>query len=180
MSVCGTRVFLFWLSSQCHCKHTVRFRAWHWVCKLVSWNTSGSQHCNVWDSFHKTRSRLCYVISKGQVMSGYNLEKIQTYKRLVGWVLLYVHKNRRLIRNGSPGRPPRLSHSSWTLLYLRWRWWCRASCPRMSVDILGTNCDQCRSMVQYCFTSTETVRLIRTESPGRPPRHSHSSWTLNT
>ena len=48
----------------------------------------------------------------------------------------------------------------------------------MSVDILGTNCDQCRSMVRCCFTSTETVRLIRTESPGRPPRLSHSSWTL--
>ena len=38
------------------------------------------------------------------------------------------------------------------------------------VDILGTNCDQCLSMVQCCFTSTETVRLIRTGSPGRPPR----------
>ena len=48
----------------------------------------------------------------------------------------------------------------------------------MSVDILGTNCDQCRSMVRCCFTSTETVRLIRTGSPGRPPRLSHSSWTL--
>ena len=36
--------------------------------------------------------------------------------------------------------------------------------------LLGTNCDQCRSMVQCCFTSTETVRLIRTERPGRPPR----------
>ena len=58
-----------------------------------------------------------------------------------------------------------------------WRW-CRASCPRMSVDILGTNCDQCRSMVQCCFTSTETLRLIRTESPGQPPRLSHSSWSL--
>ena len=33
----------------------------------------------------------------------------------VGWVLLYVHRNRRLIRDGSPGRPPRLSHSSWAL-----------------------------------------------------------------
>ena len=33
----------------------------------------------------------------------------------------------------------------------------------MSVDILGTNFDQCLSMVQCCFTSTETVRLIRTE-----------------
>ena len=28
----------------------------------------------------------------------------------------------------------------------------------MLADILGTNCDQCVSMVQYCFTSTETVR----------------------
>ena len=27
-------------------------------------------------------------------------------------VLLYVHGNRRLIRDGSPGRPPRLSHSA--------------------------------------------------------------------
>ena len=28
-------------------------------------------------------------------------------------VLLYVRRNRRLIRDGSPGRPPQLSHSSW-------------------------------------------------------------------
>ena len=27
-------------------------------------------------------------------------------------VLLYVHRNHRFIRDGSPGRPPRLSHSS--------------------------------------------------------------------
>ena len=43
------------------------------------------------------------------------------------------------------------------------------------VDILGTNCNQCVSTVQRCFTSTETVRFIRTESPGRPPRLSHTS-----
>ena len=48
----------------------------------------------------------------------------------------------------------------------------------MSVDISGTSCDQCRSMVQYRFTSTETRRLVRTDSPGRPPRLSHSSWTM--
>ena len=42
------------------------------------------------------------------------------------------------------------------------------------VDILGTNCDQCVCMVQCCFTSTETIRLIRTGSPGRPPRLLHS------
>jgi len=43
----------------------------------------------------------------------------------------------------------------------------------MSVDILRTSWDQCVSMAQYCFTSTETIRLVRTESPGRPPRLSH-------
>ena len=62
---------------------------------------------------------------------------------------------------------------------LKW-WWCRASCPRMSVDILGTHCDQCRSTVHCCIMSTEIIRLVRTESPGRPPRLSHSSWTLHT
>ena len=40
----------------------------------------------------------------------------------------------------------------------------------MSVAVLGTYCDQCLSMVQCCFTSTETIRLIRTGIPGRPPR----------
>ena len=43
------------------------------------------------------------------------------------------------------------------------------------VDVLGTNCDQCVSMVHCCFASTETTRLIRTGSPGRPPRLSHST-----
>ena len=45
----------------------------------------------------------------------------------------------------------------------------------MLVDILGTNCDQCVCMVQCCFTSTETTSLIRTGSPIRPPRLSHTS-----
>ena len=48
----------------------------------------------------------------------------------------------------------------------------------MSWDILGTSCDQCRSTVQQIFTSTETRRLVRTDSPGCPPRLSHSSWTM--
>ena len=33
-------------------------------------------------------------------------------------------------------------------------------------------------MVQYSFTSTETRRLVRTDSPGRPQRLSYSSWTM--
>ena len=56
---------------------------------------------------------------------------------------------------------------------------CVAWCPRMSADILGTSWDQCRIMVQYSFTSTETRRLVRTDSPGLPPRLSHSSWTMS-
>ena len=48
----------------------------------------------------------------------------------------------------------------------------------MSVDILGTRWDRCMSTVQYCFMSTETIRLVRTGSPGWPPWLSHSSWTL--
>ncbi len=48
-------------------------------------------------------------------------------------------------------------------------------CPRTSVDILGTSWDHCMSMVQYCFTSTKTMRLAKTDSPGRPPRLSHNS-----
>ena len=52
-------------------------------------------------------------------------------------------------------------------------------CPRMSVvDMFGASWDQCVSMVQYCFTSTETIRLVETESPRRPPRLSYSSWIL--
>ena len=52
----------------------------------------------------------------------------------------------------------------------------------MSSDVgwlWGTNCDPCLSMVQCCFTSTETARFVRTECPGRPPQLSHSSWTLS-
>ena len=33
-------------------------------------------------------------------------------------------------------------------------------------------------MAQYSFTSTETRRLVRTNSPGQPPGLSHSSWTM--
>ena len=48
----------------------------------------------------------------------------------------------------------------------------------MSVDILRTSLDQCQSMVQYCFTSMETIRLVRTDSPGRPGLDSHTAPEL--
>ena len=65
-------------------------------------------------------------------------------------VLLYVLRNCRLIRDGSPGRPPRLSHSSWALFF--------------NVALR---------------TQRPPYRLLGTGSPGRPPRLSHSSWALS-
>ena len=38
------------------------------------------------------------------------------------WSVDYAHRNHRLIRDGSPGRPPRLSHSAWALM-LPCSWW---------------------------------------------------------
>ena len=42
----------------------------------------------------------------------------------------------------------------------------------MSVDIIfrDNGWDQCWNMVRYSFTSTETRKLVRKDSPGRPPR----------
>ena len=36
------------------------------------------------------------------------------------------------------------------------------------------------SLLECCFTTTETVGLLGTGSQGRPPRLSHSSWALNS
>ena len=75
-----------------------------------------------------------------------------------------------------------VKHHEWRrkliLSKIQVRFGCVALCPRMSADVLGTSRDQRRSMVQYNFTSTETRRLVRTGSPGRPPRLSYSSWTM--
>ena len=94
----------------------------------------------------------------------------------ITWPIFPHHYNLLMLRGGRDGAEwITVSRSSfvgpslgcvWTQLRFGPCWWCRASCPRMSVDILGTTCDQCLSMVQCCFTSTETMRLIRTESPG--------------
>ena len=52
---------------------------------------------------------------------------------LVGWVLLYVHRNHRLIRDGGRGRPPRLSHSSWALMV-----WSSGKALGWKVDDIGS------------------------------------------
>ena len=70
-------------------------------------------------------------------------------------MLLYVHRNRRLIRDGRPGRPPRLSHSAWALI---------------SLD------RSCGCVLLYVRRNR---RLIRDGRPGWPPRLSHSSWAVS-
>ena len=66
----------------------------------------------------------------------------------ISMLLLRPQKSQGLFGSGSPGRPPRLSHSSWALTARR-------------------------SFVQCCFTSTETIRTIRY----REPRTSTSTFT---
>ena len=80
------------------------------VCVCV-WGGGGleiiylSLHCH-----HQNDS----CIKMGSDESHFNVSLIVRVKkmRLVAEVLLYVRRNRRHIRDGSPGRPPRLSHSS--------------------------------------------------------------------
>ena len=67
--------------------------------------------------------------------------------RNFGWVLLYVHRNHRLIRGGIPGRPPRLSNSSWALLLKKLK-----ACVFMSsVVCLVTNTKRIRDVRQTIF-----------------------------
>ena len=58
-----------------------------------------------------------------------------------------------LLGPGNPGRPSRLSHSSWPLS---------------------------SRLLHCCFTSTESKGLLGTGSPGWPPRLLHSSWALQS
>ena len=41
----------------------------------------------------------------------------------------------------------------------------------MSADILGTSCNQCRSIVQYIFTSVEARRLVMKAQDGHLDFH---------
>ena len=52
------------------------------------------------------------VGSDGCVLGHSELRSCVEVEVVVVEVLLYVHRNRRFIRDGSPGRPSRLSHSS--------------------------------------------------------------------
>ena len=76
---------------------------------------------SVWEKREQNRAASSKTLPT-EARSGLNRE-VELGSQLVSWldfwlveVLLYVHRNRRLIRDGSPGRPPRLSHSSRALL----------------------------------------------------------------
>ena len=71
----------------------------------------------------------------------------------VGWVLLYVHRNRRLIRDGSPGRPPRLFAqllSSEPLLCTGWR-------GVSLIWLLIRHCATAVLGVTWCLTDLDAV-----------------------
>ena len=49
----------------------------------------------------------CHSWSNAGLLATSSLWPSGDVSTVVGWVLLYVHRNRGLIRDGSPGRPPR-------------------------------------------------------------------------
>ena len=69
-----------------------------------------------------------------------------------GSVLLYVHRNRRLIRDRRPGRPPRLSHSSWVQC-------CFTSTK--TVGLLGTGAQDGHSSFTHLLNSKRFPRVLR-------------------
>ena len=75
-------------------------------------------------------------------------------------VLLYVHRNRRLIRDGSPGRPPWLSHSSWAHFSVNAR--CvitvGARCV-ITVSALGVSLQCQRSLCHYSVSARCVIRV---------------------
>ena len=83
-------------------------------------------------------------------------------------VLLYVHRNRRFTRD-VPGRPPRLSHSSWAMVY---RWMSPsvylhfrpklAGCPRIALPSLFFSrvCLLCHWFIRYSLFAHRTHKLI--------------------
>ena len=98
-------------------------------------------------------------------------------------VLLYVHRNHRLIRDGSPGRPPRLPELyivrlvGWVLLYVhRNRRLIRDGSPGRPPRLPELYIVRLVGWVLLYVHRNR--RLIRDGSPGRPPRLSHSSWAL--
>ena len=74
-----------------------------------------------------------------------------------GSIILYVQETRRLIRTDSPGRPPRLSHSSWTMTN-----------PLFKSDRQGNRNMGCQShqLINLCYPKIKSLDIIgRLENP---------------
>ena len=76
------------------------------------------------------RTSVRFLFSSGRVGNGSRLKYCFTSTENTGLLGMGAEDGHLDIHT-----VPELCDGSW--------WWCRASCPRMSVDILGTNCDQC-------------------------------------
>ena len=69
-------------------------------------------------------------------------------------MLLYVHRNRRLIRDGSPGLPPRLSHSSRSIYIILFFFGNRFLLP------LRLFCSSCAMALSLADVSRVTVTAL--------------------
>ena len=94
-----------WRRKKCMCVHLrSMFRYSHWTAHettMCRWVCHKCSMCG-WVCHENT---MCGLVCHESSMCGW----------VVVEVLLYVHRNRRLIRDASPGRPPRPSHSSLSL-----------------------------------------------------------------
>ena len=88
-------------------------------------------------------------------------------------LLIYVHRNRRFIKDGSPARPPHPASDFHTVSELR------LSCTSRADFFFYVGSFSYALLLKCCFTSTETVGLLGTGAARSPaPRLSHSSWAL--
>ena len=95
-------------------------------------------------------------------------------------MLLYIQRPCGLLGTGSPGRPPRLSHSSWAsiLLYVHrdHKDYQGSGAQDVHLDF-HTLSSEHKRFVQCCFTSTETIRTIRDGEP-RTATSIFTHWAL--
>ena len=94
--------------------------------KWSRWHTRMLPHALVFCDLLGTQSLYFNTLSKALSRTDYKRSKnLDQNSPKVGWVLLCVHRNRRLIRDGSSSRPPRLSRTfTWTHFFLSkcWEW----------------------------------------------------------
>ena len=111
-------------------------------------------------------------------MSGWHIRDKQWPMRKNGSMLLYVHRNHKAHYDGEP----RTATSTFTQLLNSEpeKFISVQLCCLMSSDVGRDKLWPMRkhgSMLLYVHK--KTIKLVRTDSPGRPPRLSHSSWNMS-